>query len=154
MAGRYAENTEVSSEKSRAEIERTLRRFGASGFAYAWTNTTSRVEFTIDNLHVRFELTMPDPNDREFTHTPEMGYRRSDTAREKAYEQAVRQRWRALALVIKAKLEAVSAGITTVEDEFMARIVMLDGKTISEHVAPEIAYIKSGARLAITEGEE
>lgn len=42
---------------------------------------------------------------------------------EKEWEQACRQAWRALALVIKAKLEAVDAGIVTFEEEFMAQIV-------------------------------
>lgn len=30
----YAENTSVSSEKSRAEIERTLQKYGADQFMY------------------------------------------------------------------------------------------------------------------------
>ncbi|WP_242394821.1 hypothetical protein [Anaeromyxobacter oryzisoli] len=34
--GRYAQGTSVPMERSRAEIERTLVRYGASGFAYAW----------------------------------------------------------------------------------------------------------------------
>jgi hypothetical protein len=38
-------------------------------------------------------------------------------------EAATRQRWRALVLVIKAKLEAVEAGISTLESEFLANIV-------------------------------
>ena len=33
---KYAENTAVSSGESRNEIERTLVRFGASQFIYAW----------------------------------------------------------------------------------------------------------------------
>ena len=54
-------------------------------------------------------------------------------------EQACRSRWRALALAVKAKLEAVAIGITTFEDEFMAHIVMPDGLTVGEHVRPRIA---------------
>jgi len=42
-------------------------------------------------------------------------------------------------LVIKAKLEAVESGISVFEDEFMANIVMPDGRTVSEHVRPRIA---------------
>ncbi|HWF01594.1 MAG TPA: hypothetical protein VG248_17460 [Caulobacteraceae bacterium] len=53
-------------------------------------------------------------------------------------EQACRQKWRALALVIKAKLEAVSAGITTVEDEFLAQTMMGDGRTVGEVVQPQL----------------
>lgn len=32
----YANKTKVTPEKSRAEIERTLRRYGASGFRHAY----------------------------------------------------------------------------------------------------------------------
>jgi hypothetical protein len=33
---RYAEWTEVTVEKSKAEIEGLLRRYGATGFLYGW----------------------------------------------------------------------------------------------------------------------
>jgi hypothetical protein len=61
--------------------------------------------------------------------------------------QACRQRWRALALVIKAKLEAVESGITTFEDEFLAHIVMPDGKRVADHVKPTIARVYDGGQM-------
>lgn len=64
---------------------------------------------------------------------------RTDAQAQAAYEQDVRQRWRALCLCIKAKLEAVEAGITTFEDEFMAHIVLPNGQTMSQHATPMIA---------------
>ena len=39
-------------------------------------------------------------------------------------EQEIKSRWRALALVVKAKLEAVECGISTLENEFLAFIVL------------------------------
>jgi hypothetical protein len=42
-------------------------------------------------------------------------------------------------LVIKAKLEAVESGIACFEEEFMAHIVLPDGRTVGEHVIPGIA---------------
>src|ERR1700723_2772498 len=47
-------------------------------------------------------------------------------------KQLARQRWRALLLVIKAKLESVESGIETLEEAFYANIVMPDGRTIYE----------------------
>lgn len=135
---RYAESTGVSSEKSRAEIERTLARYGASRFAYGWGPDSALVGFEAKAKQVRFFLPLPDRNAREFTHTPERGYRRDDAAIEKAYEQGVRQRWRALALVIKAKLEAVEAGIVTFEQEFGMHMVLPNGSTVSDVVLPQI----------------
>lgn len=134
----YAQRTEVSSDKTRAEIERTLIRYGAHEFAYAWTDREARIAFAIADRKVLFRLPMPDRNEKRFTHTPGRGVRRAPEAQEKEYEQAVRQRWRALALVIKAKLEAVEAGISTVEAEFLHWILLPDGSTVGEHVAPRI----------------
>lgn len=144
---RYAQDTEVGSDRSRAEIERTLIRYGASAFAYGWDRGrgAATVAFEKDRRHIRFILPMPDRNSREFTHTPARKTRRSDAEVEKAYEQAVRQRWRALALVIKAKLEAVESGITTFEDEFLAHTVIAGNATVSEWVQPQIQQaIESG----------
>jgi hypothetical protein len=40
--------------------------------------------------------------------------------------------------VIKAKLEAVAAGITTIEDEFLAHTVLPDGSTFGEWAKPQL----------------
>jgi hypothetical protein len=141
---RYAENTQVSSEASRAEIERTLRRYGASEFAYGWDKQQAALMFALANRRIRFALPMPDPTERRFTHTPGRGLERTAEAREKEYEQAVRQRWRALALVIKAKLEAVDSGITTVEHEFLAHVMLPDGSTVGEWASPQLEVAYSG----------
>ena len=43
--------------------------------------------------------------------------RRTAAAQRTAWEQVCRQRWRALLLIIRAKLEALESGITTLESE-------------------------------------
>lgn len=133
---KYAETTTVSSESSRAEIERTLRRYGATAFAYGWQEGQAQVMFEMTGLIV-FRLPMPSMD--EFKFTPERQLERNKAAQEAAYEQAVRQRWRALALVIKAKLEAVDAHISTVEQEFLAHIALPDGRTVHEWLGPQLA---------------
>lgn len=154
---RYAANTDVTSDRSRAEIERTLTRYGAGSFAYGWDSGRAMIGFHMHDRQVRFVLPLPDRNAREFTHTPTRGTVRSQAAAEAAYEQAVRQSWRALALVIKAKLEAVAAGIVTFEDEFAMHMVLPDGRTVAAHVLPAIehAYATGEVRpmLAIEGGE-
>lgn len=139
---RYAANTSVASDRSRAEIERTLTRYGAQKFAYGWDRQVAYVMFEIARRNVKFMLPLPDRDDREFTHTPGKGLPRTTEAAEAAWEQAGRQRWRALALIIKAKLEAVEAGITTVEQEFLAHIMLPNGTTVGDWAAPqlELAY--------------
>jgi hypothetical protein len=137
---RYAERTEVSSDKSRAEIENILRRYGATAFGYGWDEAGAVVMFQVGDRRVRFQLPLPDRNAHEFTHTPTRNYPRDPAAQEAEYERAVRQRWRAVCLVIKAKLEAVEAGISTLENEFLAHIILPgSGATVGEWIRPQLA---------------
>ncbi len=147
--GRYAEQTGVSSERSRAEIERTLRRYGADQFVYGWGLEGAVVGFTAHGRSLRFVLPMPSRTAREFTHTPGRGLRRTPAQIEAAYEQAVRQRWRALALVIKAKLEAVQSGIAEFEDEFLAYVIMPNGQTLGDYVRPQLDAAYDTGRMPI-----
>lgn len=135
---RYAAQTEVPSDRSRSEIERTLARYGADQFLYGWREASAVVGFRMHGRMIRFVLPLPDRQSPEFTRT-DRGKPRSPTAAQSAYEQAVRQRWRALALVIKAKLEAVETGIAEFEDEFLSQIVLPDGQTVSQFMRPQIA---------------
>lgn len=137
----YAKDTQVSVEASRAEIERTLRRYKADAFLYAEEGHTVLVAFKMAGRMMRFKLGMPARDDPTFTTYTQARstFLRLETESTKRWEQACRQKWRALALVIKAKLEAVDAGITTIEDEFLAATVMSDGKTVGETIQPQIA---------------
>ena len=134
----YAAKTDVTSQTSRAEIERTLARYGAAGFMYGWDNQRGAVGFQVNGRQVRFVVPLPDRQAREFTHTPARGQQRSQSQAEKAYEQAVRQRWRALALAVKAKLEVIETGIATFDEEFAAYIVLPNGRTVGEWLVPQI----------------
>lgn len=133
----YAEKTNVSTEKSRADIERTLQRYNADQFMYGWDNDKAVVGFRISGRQIKFLLTMPKKEDVKFTHT-ERGKKRTDAVAFKEWEQSCRQKWRALSLVIKAKLEAVESGISIFEDEFMANIVLPNGSTVSQFMLPQI----------------
>lgn len=145
----YAATTTVSTEKSRAEIERTLQRYGAEQFMYGWDQDRALIVFHMKSRQIRFVLPMPDKNDRKFIRTP-TGKQRTEQAAYKEWEQACRARWRSLALVIKAKLEAVEAGITIFEDEFMANIVLPNGGTVSQFMLPQIdAAYKTGVMPAL-----
>lgn len=151
--GKYASNTSVSSEMSRIEIEKTLIRYGAKNFAYAIAQGRAFIGFTMHEIQIKFVL--PLPSKEEFRYTP-TGRDRSENSQYEAWEQACRQRWRALNLVIKAKLEAVECGISVFEDEFMANIVLPGGGTVGEFMKPQIeqAYINGTvpAMLPMLEG--
>ena len=137
MMGRYAAKTDVSSTKSRDEIERILQRYGADQFMYGWQDASAVVAFRANDRRVRFILPLPDRQAKEFTHHDRGP--RTEEAAARLYEQAIRQRWRALALVIKAKLEAVESGISEFEDEFLANIMLPTGETVGEWIRPQVA---------------
>ena len=134
---RYASTTTVSAASSRDEIERTLTRYGADQFMYGWQDEAAVIGFRMNGKHIRFMLSLPRRDEERFTHHSR-GPRTPDGAL-KEWEQAVRQRWRALAFVIKAKLEAVEGGIAIFEDEFLANIVLPTGETAGAWMRPQIA---------------
>jgi len=135
---RFAENTTVPADKSRAEIERTLQRYGADQFAYGWETNRAMIQFRVDDRLVRFVLPLPDRADPLFTRTPTKGDVRSPEAAERAWEQATRQKWRALLLMVKAMLEAVESGIVAFEDVFLAQTVLPDNSTVADFMHPQI----------------
>jgi hypothetical protein len=137
---RYAESTGVPADRTRNEIERTLTRYGAQAFAYGWESGRASILFQMQDRRIRFLLPLPDRQAREFTHAPQ-GRVRASAQAEEAYQQAVRQRWRALLLVIKAKLEAVETGITSLEQEFLGNICLPSGETVGEWVGPQIEEV-------------
>lgn len=140
----YAKDTTVAVSASREEIEKTLRRYGADAFLFGEDNGAVTIAFRMQGRHVRFNLALPRQSEDRFTCylRGSVKYAYADGMALKHWEQACRQKWRALALVIKAKLEAVAAGITTLDDEFLAHTVLPDGSTVGEWAKPqlEIAY--------------
>ena len=134
---RYASETSVPVERSKTEIERLLQRYGAKEFAHGWRSDKAVIQFSMMERCVRFILPLPDKN--EFAKTPSGRRMRSDADTLRAWEQGCRQRWRALVLTIKAKLESVESGIEQFDEAFMAQTVMPNGRTISEEITPQIA---------------
>ena len=136
---KYASQTSVSGDRSRSEIERTLKRYGADSFMYGTRGSTAAVQFEVKGRRILFRLELPDPDSREYTHSSTGRVRRSTDQALEAWEQACRQRWRALALIVKAKLEAVEAGISSFELEFLPYTVLPNGGTVGEWALPQIA---------------
>jgi len=143
---RYAQDTSVSTDKSISEIRNTVLRYGASEFMHAEGEAQAVIMFSMHDRRVMFRVNMPDPKSKAFTHTPGQGKLRTKEAAHQAWEQACRARWRSLALVVKAKLEAVASGITEFETEFLGNIVMPGTSvTVGE-------FVKEDLRLAYEVG--
>lgn len=142
MTPLYASKTRVPAGQSRAEIERLLERHKAKqyGTAVDYDLGKARVQFRLHDRIVRFVIGLPDPK---------------KLGRATRLDQAERQKWRALLLVIKAKLESVENDIETFEQAFLANIVMPNDKTVAESIAPAIAAAyKDGKMRALMPAPE
>jgi hypothetical protein len=110
----FASKTKVPVDQTRNEIERTLTRYGAKKFAYFSEDGRAIIIFEAEDRRLRFDLPLPEGD--------------SDKA-----AQQRRQKWRALLLAIKSKLESVASEIETFEEAFLAHVVMPDGITVGQH---------------------
>lgn len=124
----YAEQTKVPVEQTKTEIERTLVRYGADRFAYFTEAGKAVIVFEAKDRRLRFDLPLPaGEGDKE--------------------QKSRRQKWRALLLCIKAKLESVASGIESFEEAFLAHVVLPDGQTVANHIAPRIAEAYEGNKM-------
>ncbi len=132
----YAENTSVPVEKSKAELDAMLARAGARQRMVGTDDDAGSafVGFTIGEGPAlrQVRLTIPLPKVAAFARKRFRGDMVTATPEEqhKAHEQACRSRWRAMVLLVKAKLEAVALGVSTLEREFLADIYLPSGETV------------------------
>jgi hypothetical protein len=106
----YAAKTKVSVDKSRAELEGLLARHGATQRAFLVSDKLIVVGFIVSGRKYRLDVPMPENEVRQ------------------------RERWRAIVLCVKAKLELVRIGLSTVEREFLADLVLPDGQTAAQAI--------------------
>lgn len=179
MGRRYAENTEVPVERSRAEIERLLKSHGASQFGSA-SDEEKGIAFVMFKLSDRmFRIEVVSPRQDQFKRadppTPpephkqgrhpytreqldqrdrteyERALKRHETTEDDRAQRWVaaeeRRRWRAQLLLLKAKLEMIAMGATTVEREFMADMLMANGQTVAQQALPQLAAMYKDGKM-------
>jgi hypothetical protein len=117
----YAERTEVPFDRSVQQIIAMLRKSGADQIGQIEAREIFAVQFTMAERMIRMTIGLADGSSR------------------RSADQIRRQRARALLLVIKAKLESIASGIETVEQAFLANVVMADGATVYERVRGDLA---------------
>lgn len=141
MPPRYASQTSVGADRSRSEIERMLGRHGATSFLFYSEASHAIVGFRMRDRNIKFTIPLPDPADHRRS---AQGRDRSKETIRRIVDQETRQRWRALLLIIRAKLEAIEAGVVSFESEFAAQTVLPNGQTVAEWIEPQIsaAYLR------------
>lgn len=140
MAGKFAATTEVPVARTQGEIEALLEKYGATAFARAWIEGQAAINFELAGRRMRMLLPLPDANDREFRRGSQ-GQQLTAQQQRARYEQALRTRWRALLLVIRAKLESVECGILTMEEAWLPHIVLPSGQTVAEWTGPQLERV-------------
>jgi len=135
---RYAENTEVPVDRSKAEIEKILMRYGADQFVYGTMTGRAMIAFRVNAKFVRFTLPLPDPGADEFKRTP-TGRTRKKEVVSKEYAQEIRRRWRALSLSIDR------TGIRIQEDAGGATVFAVNCRRLQIEGVFKCKYKKSGS---------
>jgi len=130
----YAEATTVPFERSVSEIVGLLKRAGAAQIAQMDDDEFYTVQFKLGDRLIRFRL----PLCTTYAGPAKGGNGKLIDAAARI-AQANRSRARALMLVIKAKLESIESEIETLEQAFLANVVLADGTTVHERIAEPIA---------------
>jgi hypothetical protein len=144
----YARGTTVSEEKSRAEIEQTIRRHVGrdAAFSYGTMPGKAAIQFAAYGRQIKFELPLPTKEEGAEKARDGRAPGRRPTPAQIEYwlDQEYRRRWRCMLLIIKAKFEAVEMKMELAEgdveksgifeQEFLACIVGQGGQTLYQAI--------------------
>jgi len=145
----YASGTCVGEDRSRAELQFLLEKFGADQFGYVSDRSTStaKIMFRYRCASFVFRLPLARPDDKAVRFTPNGRLRVSGQV-DKLIRDENRRRWRSLCLAIKAMLVGVQDGIFNFAEIFMPYMVWGDGRTTAETLLPVAeSCLKGGAAL-------
>lgn len=152
MTRKFARKTTVAVSKSRAEIDKCLRDFGADQLQWSddFKNGHAMLRFIWRNDGVdylaRFNIRVP--TEEEMRKEPHVIDGRSGQVSENKLKEALERRGmvehRELALFIKAAFVAVEAGIIAPEQVFLPFLEGADGVTVSERVLPQMHEMLRG----------
>jgi hypothetical protein len=133
---KFASGTNVSPARSREELDKMLKKYGATGFGYVDQKVAAAIIFEINGRTYRYLVAMPQRDD--FKTNPTTGYKLGAEGQNRLWEQATREQWRALVATIKGMLIAVDYGIKTFEEVFLNHVVMSNGQTVAEYIEPQL----------------
>jgi hypothetical protein len=134
----YAVDTDVPVSRSKSHLEDLLAKYGADQFLSGWAPGFAVIGFRLQARQYRIKLPLPDKPKPDAWDV---------TRKTREYEQTERSRWRALVLVLKAKLVAVDSGISTIEREFLSDAVLPDGVVIWEWLHPQLKEAYASGRM-------
>jgi len=136
---RYAEGTTVSVNASQGEIAGILMAHGVRKQGWMSSPEGDELLFELEGHSFRFQIFKPTVAEihRDFPN-------HRDTAAKLDAEW--RRRWRANVLLLKAKLEFIDSGDTTLERELLPYMLTAGGQTVAELVvAGKLPMLSAGA---------
>lgn len=163
-AGEFVKSatTTTTVEESQAQIIAMLRRYRAEGFGFRTNGATVLVTFYMPRSGggAAHEVEIPIDVARVFAKLDTPAVRAAQKAKKKGVnmDQAERVAWRVLYLWIDAALAAVSIGAQSIEDAFLAHMVITDalGHTarVGDHMRDALsAGDRDRIPLALKNGE-
>jgi len=160
MPSKYAKNTSVAVGRTKAEIEKTLRKYEADNIVFGESKKLSKafVQFEYRKLNIEITIRLPDSGEKRFWRTPSGRKTRTLDQATIEWGKACRQQWRVLLLLIKAQLEAIENDVISAQDAFLPWLRLPTGRTLGAEISPHIeSMIKTGnvpKLLAFEEAKE
>ena len=106
----YAKNTNVPVNRSKQQIEKLLTDWGVEEYFFGSSPRGDGIGFKFrDNV---YKISVPISPD--------------------CSESTRRQMWRILFMSLKMKLEEIDSGLISFEDQFLSRMALPDGSTVSD----------------------
>jgi len=145
----YTRGDSFSVGASQEHVQRALVGFGATEVRFSQRGDLNAIAFRANGRQFRIVLSLPQSQGSAGDgDEPEQARGHRITA--KALELNARRFWHAFALATDAKLAAASAGVATLESEFLAHVVLPGNRTVFDELEPVIASAyRSGRRPSI-----
>ncbi|UUL76170.1 hypothetical protein NG819_19925 [Pseudarthrobacter sp. Fe7] len=151
MTGPYTRGDSYSSEASRKHIRQALEDYGATDITFGQRGGMGAVAFKGDGRQFRIVMQLQQ-SEGALAVRGDIADSRLHEANAKGLERINRKSWHTLASAIDAKLGAAAAGISTLESEFLAHVVLPGNHTVLDQLEPviESAY-RSGQRPSFSQ---
>jgi len=155
----YAQETGVPVSRSRGEIDRLLRAWGAQGIQWSddFKRDTATLRFIWNHKGTdylaRFAIHLPGRKELEESAVDGRTGQPSERKMEKLLDMRGKQEHRLLLLWLKAALNAVEAGIIDAAALFLPFLEDRYGKTVAEIAVPQLPKLTSGSATKLLSSE-
>lgn len=151
MPRKFAQDTTVPISKTRGEIDKLLRDWGATGVQWTDEWDENRVTLRFQWPHegnvfrARMQILLPGRESFEAEAIDRRTGQVSESRMEKFLSNRGKQEHRLLLLMIKSTLNAVEAGVITDIEAFLPYLEGNDGKTVGEVASANLLKLATGS---------